>query len=68
MKKFLSIREAFDWWINNQYPFLPPDMKKGRPVAAWRDYTFKQGISEQRMREIMEEFGNAEIKISVTFR
>lgn len=67
MKKFNTIPEAFDWWIKNVYPSLPPDVKKGKPVIAWRDYTYKQGISEKRMREILTEFGNFKIETTIVY-
>jgi hypothetical protein len=67
MTKFESIREAFDWWIKHRYPLLPPDVKKGRPVAAWRDYKYGGGISEKRMQEVLKEFGKANIKILISF-
>lgn len=67
MKKFNSIPEAFDWWIKNVYPSLPPDLKKGKPVTAWRDYTYNQGISEKRMRDILIEFGNFRIETLIVY-
>ena len=68
MKEFETIPEAFDWWIKNIYPSLSPDIKKGKPVTAWRDYTYNQGISEKRMRDILVEFGNFEIKTSIFYK
>ncbi|WAC10488.1 hypothetical protein [Dyadobacter pollutisoli] len=68
MKSFETIREAFDWWIKNIYPTLPPELKKGKPVTAWRDYTHKLGISETRMRDILIEFGSFEIKTSIIYK
>ncbi|MPR36633.1 hypothetical protein [Salmonirosea aquatica] len=67
MKKFTTIPEAFDWWIKNIYPSLPPDVKKGRPVTAWRDYTHKRGISEERMRGILLDYGHFKITTSITY-
>lgn len=67
MKKFDSIPEAFDWWIKNVYPSLPADVKKGKPVTAWRDYTYNQGISEKRMRDILIEFGNFRIETVIVY-
>ncbi|GAB2784345.1 hypothetical protein GCM10027275_30660 [Rhabdobacter roseus] len=68
MKQFTTIPEAFDWWIKNIYPTLPPDVKKGKPVSAWRDYTHGGGVSEKRMKEILIEFGHFEIKTIITYR
>ena len=68
MKKFSTIPEAFEWWIHNIYPSLPPERKKGRPVQAWKDYMFDKGISETRMRDILVEFGDFEIKTIVTYK
>jgi hypothetical protein len=68
MKSFETIREAFDWWIKNIYPTLSPELKKGKPVTAWRDYTHNLGISETRMRDILIEFGSFEIKTSIIYK
>ncbi|MCE6993039.1 hypothetical protein [Dyadobacter sp. CY323] len=67
MKQFTSIPEAFEWWLKNIYPSLPPDIKKGKPVSAWRDYTHGGGISEKRMREILVEFGHFKVDIILTY-
>lgn len=67
MKQFSSITEAFDWWLKNIYPSLPPDTKKGPLKTAWRDYTYGLGISEKRMKSILSEFGKIEIKTVVNF-
>lgn len=67
MKHFSSITEAFDWWIKNVYPRLPADRKAGRLTYAWRDYTHNLGISEKRMRDILNEQGKIEVKTIVTF-
>jgi hypothetical protein len=68
MKQFNSIPEAFDWWIENIYPSLPAEMKKGKPVTAWRDYTHKLGISETRMKNILIEYGHFEIKTIIIYK
>jgi hypothetical protein len=68
MKKFDTIPQAFEWWIKNVYPSLSPELKKGKPVRAWKDYTYNQGISEKRMAEILTEFGNFEIKTTITYK
>jgi hypothetical protein len=67
MKKFSSIPEAFDWWLKNVYPTLPADVKKGKPVSAWRDYTHGGGVSEKRMKEILIEFGRFKIETTITY-
>ena len=68
MKRFETIPEAFEWWLKNIYPGLPADVKKGKPVQAWADYTFKKGISEKRMKDILLEFGNFEIKTTIIYK
>lgn len=68
MKKFTSISAAFEWWLNNIYPGLSPETKKGKLVQAWKDYNYKQGISERRMIKILTEFGDVEVKTVVFYR
>lgn len=68
MKKFNTIKEAFDWWIKNIYPTLTPDRKKGKLTDAWRDYTHKGSISETRMKEVLINHGNFEIKMTITYK
>ena len=68
MKSFDSIPEAFEWWIKNVYPSLPSEIKKGKPVTAWRDFTYNQGISEKRMKEILIEYGHFEIKTTIVYK
>lgn len=68
MKNFNTIPEAFEWWIKNVYPFLPAETKKGRLTNSWRDYTHKGSISEKRMKDILLEFGNFEIKTIITYK
>lgn len=68
MKRFNTIPEAFEWWIKNIYPSLPPDRKKGKAVSAWKDFTYKQGISEKRMREILIEYGHFEIQTIIIYK
>jgi hypothetical protein len=68
MKKFTTITEAFEWWIKNIYPDLPAEKKKGRPVSAWKDYTYNQGISEKRMKEILIEYGDFIIETIITYK
>ena len=67
MKQFASVSEAFEWWCKNIYPSLSPDVKKGKYTSAWKDFTYQQGISEKRMKEILSKFGNVDVKIIVTF-
>jgi hypothetical protein len=67
MKKFASVAEAFEWWCKSIYPNLAPDIKKGKFTSAWKDFTYQQGISEKRMREILTEFGNVDVQTVVTF-
>lgn len=68
MKSFSSIDEAFRWFLDNVYKNLPPDQKKGRLTYAWRDYTHGGSITEKRMREILEEFGEVEVKTIVNYK
>ncbi len=67
MKQFPSVTEAFDWWVKTIYPTLPADRKKGKLRYAWRDYTYKLGISERRMKAILSEHGKIDVKTIVTF-
>jgi hypothetical protein len=68
MRKFETITEAFDWWIKNVYPSLSPESKKGKAVQACKDFTYDRGISEKRMRDILIEFGEFEIKTSIIYK
>jgi len=61
------VEEAFKWWIQHIYKLLPADQKKGKYTTAWRDYTHKLGISEKRMRAILSEFGEFEVRTDVRF-
>ncbi len=67
MQTFTSVEEAFKWWLANIYPSLPSDVKKGRLTNAWRDFTHKRGISEKRILEILNEYGDVEVKTIVKF-
>ncbi|NIJ51263.1 hypothetical protein [Dyadobacter arcticus] len=66
MKTFTSIEEAFVWWLNDIYPALPADVKVGKYTNAWRDYRFKKGISQKRMKEILSDFADVNEKTVVT--
>jgi Ca2+-binding EF-hand superfamily protein len=68
MKSFSSVSEAFQWFLENIYKNLPADQKKGKLTYAWRDFTHNGAISEKRMREILSEFGEIEVKTLVTFK
>ncbi|MEO6283916.1 MAG: hypothetical protein ABIN80_20910 [Dyadobacter sp.] len=68
MITFSSIDEAFKWFLENIYKNLPADQKKGRLTYAWRDYTHGGSITEKRMRQILEEYGDIEIKTVVSYR
>ena len=67
MKKFSTMKDAFEYWAKTIYPTLPPDVKKGRYTSAWKDYTYQQGISEKRMTEILSDFGKVDVKVEITF-
>ncbi len=67
MQTFISVEEAFKWWLNHIYPSLPPEVKKGRLTNAWRDFTHNRGISERRILEILNEYGDVEVKTIVKF-
>lgn len=67
MQTFTSVEEAFKWWLTSIYPSLPPDVKKGRLTNAWRDFTHNRGIAEKRMLEILNEYGDVEVKTIVKF-
>ena len=66
MKTFASIEEAFRWWLENIYPLLPPEKKKGRLTTAWRNYTYKQSLSVNKMSEILKDYG-FKIQTKVTY-
>ena len=68
MKKFTTITEAFTWWLKDIYPTLSPELKKGKPVSAWRDFTHGGGVSEKRMKTILIEYGHFEIKTIITYK
>jgi hypothetical protein len=59
--------EAFEWWLKTIYPTIAPSLKEGKYRNAWRDYSFKKGISQKRMKEILSDFGDVHVKTSVTF-
>ena len=67
MKSFTTVSEAFQWFLDNIYKNLPPDQKKGKLTYAWRDFTHNKAISEKRMKDILSEFGEVEVKTLVTF-
>lgn len=66
MKQFASIAEAFDWWLKNIYPNLTAAEKSGKYRNAWRDYTFKKGISSKRMKNVLSDFAELEERTVVT--
>ena len=67
MKTFTSMEEAFQWWLTNIYPSLPAEVKKGKLTYAWRDFTYKRGISQARMKEILSEFGEIEVQTLIKY-
>jgi hypothetical protein len=67
MQTFSSVLAAFEWWLKNIYPILPAATNEGRYRNAWRDYTFKKGISQKRMKEILSDFGEVQEKTTVTY-
>ena len=68
MKNFSSIEQAFEWWLTNIYPTLAPDVKVGKYVNAWRDYRFKKGISQKRMKAVLSDFAEVNEKTIVTLK
>ncbi|TLV00501.1 hypothetical protein FEN17_13515 [Dyadobacter luticola] len=66
--KFSSIDEAFKWFLENTYKKLPADQKKGRLTYAWRDYTHNGSITEKRMKTILNEFGEIEVRTEVLYK
>ena len=66
MKTFASVEEAFKWWLENIYPVLPAETKKGRLTTAWRNYTHKQSLSVGKMSEILKDYG-FKIQTKVTY-
>lgn len=68
MQTFSSVEEAFEWWLKNIYPAFLAETKEGRYRNVWCDYTFKKGISQKRMKEILADFGDVHEKTIITFK
>ena len=68
MKQFSSIPEAFEWWLKNVYPSIPAPEKEGKYRNAWRDYTFKKGVSVKRMKDVLSDFAEVEERTIVTLK
>lgn len=68
MQTFSSVEEAFEWWLKTSTPAIPAETKEGRYRNAWRDYTFKKGISQKRMKEVLADFGDVHEKTIITFK
>lgn len=66
MQAFSSIEEAFKWWLDNIYPNLPPEKKKGKLTYAWRNYTHSKSLSQEKMSDILEANG-FKINIKVVY-
>lgn len=62
MPEFTDFKEAFQWWLDNEYPNLPTDEKtKLRLTKA----DFKRGktISDDLIQKILKKYGNIELLI-----
>jgi hypothetical protein len=51
----------------NHLPNNTTKLKTSKYRNAWRDYTFKKGISQKRMREVLSDFGELSEKVTITF-
>jgi hypothetical protein len=68
MQTFSSVEETFEWWLKNIYPTLPAETKEGKYRNAWRDFTFRKGISQKRMKEVLSDFGDINEKTIITYK
>ena len=59
MPEFNTLTEAFEWFLENIYPDLPPEKKTSRLRNAKYAY-YKEGekVSEKRMRSILNDYSN----------
>ncbi len=58
MPEFNTLTEAFEWFLENIYPDLPPE-KKTSALRSTKSVYYRGGkISEKRMRRVLEEHCN----------
>lgn len=64
MPEFTNLKDAFQWWIENEYHRLPPAEKEN---IRFFKYNFKKGkpISKDKMLEILEKYMNVEYNIKI---
>lgn len=55
-KDFKNVTEAFEWFMENVYPNLPPTQKKQLKDVKYDHYNPKRtGVSEKRMLRVLKE-------------
>jgi hypothetical protein len=55
MPQFDSLPEAFEWFLENIYPNLPPEQKITLRSVKHAFYSEDRRVSEKRMRRALEE-------------
>ena len=58
MPEFNTLPEAFEWFLENIYPDLPPEKKYKLRSAKYAYYKEGEKVSEKRMRRILGEYSN----------
>ena len=61
MPQFQSIEQAFEWFLENVFPELPPNKKYALRDARYSFYKEGKKVSEKRMKRILDEQGDFEI-------
>lgn len=57
MPQFLTLTQAFEWFLENVYPELPPEKKTNAlRVAKSTYYKGDKGVSDKKIKSILEEF------------
>lgn len=66
MKKFDTLEDAFQHFLDNVYPKLPSDQKLKCKDARY-DFLKRGSISHNKMEKVLEVYGKATIKFEITF-
>ena len=64
MKKFDTLEDAFQHFLDNVYPKLPPERKIKYKDARY-DFLKRHSISHNKIESILEDY--ATIKMEITF-